>query len=144
MSTLTAFGPRPRHLRVAEATAGHADGRTVDAPAPQAGRRSTQAPGLRLTRRGRLAVLLLALGVALIVGVFVGAGSVATQERGAAAPTRVVVVGDGQTLWGIASGIAAADPRTDIREVIGEIERLNALESGMLYAGQRIRVPAPG
>ena len=142
MSTITAVGHRPRQLRVAEATGGRAGHGAEGGLVPRVGRRSAAAPSLRLTPRGRLVVLLLALSVALIVGVFLGAGSVATQERGTPAPTRMVVVGDGQTLWGIASEIAAADPHTDVRGVIHEIKGLNALESGMLYAGQRIRVPA--
>jgi hypothetical protein len=95
---------------------------------------------LRLTRRGRLVVFIGALATIVLVGVFVGAGSVATRDPGAPVPTTTVVVGDGESLWSISSQVAA-QTGGDLREVMFEIERLNALESTYLYAGQRLRVP---
>jgi Tfp pilus assembly protein FimV len=93
---------------------------------------------VRLTRRGRLVVfmtsLLLVLGVALM---FAG-GAVGTGEAGQPAPTEVVQVAPGDTLWGIASDIASDG---DGRSMMNEIERLNALESAGLSAGQKLRVP---
>ncbi|WP_426242161.1 LysM peptidoglycan-binding domain-containing protein [Nocardioides sp. LHG3406-4] len=93
---------------------------------------------LRLTRRGRLVVLLAALAVVLMLGVLFGSGSVATDEAGTPEPTRVVMVGQGETLWGIASE-AAGDGST--RDMVARIERLNALETAMVTAGQKLRVP---
>jgi len=94
---------------------------------------------LRLTRRGRLVVflasLMLVLGTAFIL---LGDTSVATGDAGSPEPTRMVMVGSGETLWDIAAGIAD-DGET--REMMARIERLNALESPMLYAGQKLRVP---
>lgn len=95
-------------------------------------------PTYRLTRRGRLVVLTLALLAVLAAGVWLSAGSVATQERGTPEPTEVVMVGSGDTLWGIAS--EAADGG-DVRTMIERIQDLNALESGMVVAGQHLRVP---
>lgn len=95
---------------------------------------------VRLTRRGRLVVLLGALLLVLLAGVFLGAGSVASEEAGTPAPTEIVMVGEGDTLWGIASDIA--EDGGDVRSVIVEIERLNALDSEVLTLGQRLRVPA--
>ena len=103
--------------------------------------RSTQRSSLRLTRRGRFVVLLLGLAIALTAGVFLGAGSVATGHKGTPEPTRVVQVGPGDTLWGIAGEAAAATGEDDVRAMVDRIERLNALESGMVLAGQRLRVP---
>ncbi len=94
--------------------------------------------GVRLTRRGRLTVFVLALLVALAIGVFVAAGSVATEEPGVPQPTEVIMVGTGDTLWGIASELTEGG---DVRSMMNEISRLNALDSGMLAAGQRLRVP---
>ncbi len=107
--------------------------RPVAAPRP---RPST----VRLTRRGRVVVFLVSLVLALAIGVLVAAGSVATGEAGTPEPTRVMTVGAGDTLWGIASDLADDG---DVREMMQRIERLNALESGMLSAGQRLVVPAP-
>lgn len=102
-----------------------------------AGGRST----LRLTRRGRAAVLLLGLVVALVVGVVLGAGSVATERPGTPEPTRIVMVGSGETLWDIAADAAAATGSDDVRSMVRRIERMNALDSGMVLAGQRIKIP---
>ena len=77
----------------------------------------------------------------LAVGVFFGAGSVATERPGTPEPTRIVMVGQGDTLWGIAADAAAATGDGDVRAMITRIERLNALDSGMVLAGQRLRVP---
>lgn len=96
------------------------------------------AAGVRLTPRGRVVVLLAALVVMLAVVVFWSAGSVASPDSGAAETTTVVTVGTGQTLWGIAADLAVDG---DVRSTMREIERLNALESSMLVAGQRLRVP---
>lgn len=101
--------------------------------------RPAPAPGqLRLTRRGRLVVLALALLVVLGLGLLLAAGSVATEEPGTPEPTRVVMVGSGETLWDIAAGIADDG---DVRGMVDHIERLNALDTGMVVAGQRLRVP---
>ncbi len=93
---------------------------------------------VRLTRRGRLVVFLGALLVVLLLGVYWGAGSVATEHRGTPEPTQVVMVGEGDTLWDIAAG-AATDG--DTGAMVERIQRLNALDSGMLTTGQKIRVP---
>jgi hypothetical protein len=94
---------------------------------------------VRLTHRGRVAVFLLALVLAFAIGVLVAAGSVATGVAGTPEPTRVVTVSTGDTLWGIASDLADDG---DVPAMMTQIERLNALDSGMLSAGQRLVVPA--
>jgi LysM repeat protein len=93
---------------------------------------------VRLTRRGRVVVVLLALLAAIAVGIVVAAGSVATGEGGTSEPTAVVQVGPGDTLWGIAS--AAADDG-DVAAMMHRIEKLNALDSGMLVSGQKLLIP---
>ena len=105
---------------------------------PGAADRSLAKPSVRLTRRGRVVVTVLLLG--LILGAFVifGGQSVATGETGAPVPTRTVVVGEGDTLWAIASDVADDG---DIREVVHEIEQLNSLPGPVLEIGQEIAVP---
>ena len=107
----------------------------------QARRPAERRPTVRLTRRGRVVVLLVGLLLALAAGVFLGAGSVATEHPGTPEPTRVVQVGTGDTLWDIAADVAVATGEDDVRAMVERIERLNALESGMVLAGQRLRVP---
>ena len=106
-------------------------------PAHQAVARPSGA--VRLTRRGRLVVFSAALLFVLVAGVFLGSRSVATDEAGTPAPTEIVMVDEGDTLWGIASDIA--EDGGDVRSVMREIERMNALESSMLTMGQKLRVP---
>jgi hypothetical protein len=93
---------------------------------------------VRLTRRGRLVVFVLAMAFVLAAGVLLGARSVATGEAGQDQPTRVVMVGEGETLWGIADEIAEDG---EIRSMMHEIQQLNGLESGTLYAGQELHLP---
>lgn len=114
--------------------------RVVARPRPATGpvmRPST----VRLTRRGRAVVVLAGLLIALVAGVFLGAGSVATDRKGTPEPTRVVQVSTGDTLWGIASDAAAATGEDDVRGMVERIQQLNALDSGMVLVGQRLRVP---
>ena len=96
---------------------------------------------VRLTRRGRLVVLLVALVIALGVGVALGGVSVASGEAGASDATRVVVVNEGDTLWGIAAGVADDG---EVREMVSEIRDLNSLDSSVVMLGQKLHVPTDG
>lgn len=103
----------------------------TQAAAPRAGQ-------VRLTRRGRVVVFTLALLAALAIGILLGGGVSATTEVGETQATEVVVVNEGDTLWGIASSVA--DGR-DVREVMAEIEELNQLDSAIVDLGQQLYVP---
>lgn len=95
---------------------------------------------LRLTRRGRLVLFLGALlAVFVIAFVVMGGSSASTESGGAPAATERIVVAPGQTLWQIAS---AHSDGGDVRATVDAIEKLNALDSAMLYAGQELFVPA--
>ena len=94
---------------------------------------------LRLTRRGRIVLLLLLLTVVMSAVVALGGYSAATDRRGAAVDTRTVVVQEGDTLWGIAARLAGPG---EVREVVHELQELNALPTPELVEGQRIAVPA--
>jgi hypothetical protein len=93
---------------------------------------------VRLTRRGRLVVFLLALAFVLAMGILLGARSIATGEAGQDQPTRVVMVDEGETLWDIAAALAEDG---EVRSMMHRIEQLNGLESGMLLTGQELHVP---
>lgn len=97
-------------------------------------RRST----LRLTRRGRVVVFAFALLAVMVLG-FAGASlSGATGEAGRGVATRTVVVAPGDTLWDLASD--AADGGS-VRGMEQQIKDLNGLDSAVLVAGQRLRIP---
>ena len=53
--------------------------------------------------------------------------------------TERILVAPGQTLWQIAAEHAEDG---DVRAAVDAIEKLNALDSAMLYAGQELFVPA--
>ena len=57
---------------------------------------------LRLTRRGRAVVIAFGVIVVLALGMFLGAGSVASRFAGPT-ETTVIKVEPGKTLWGIAA-----------------------------------------
>jgi hypothetical protein len=93
---------------------------------------------VRLTRRGRLVLTALFVGLILAVLTVFGATSAATGEAGEPVPTRTVMVDEGDTLWGIAADVAAPG---EVREMVHRIEELNALSGAGVYVGQEIAVP---
>ncbi|MCW2832193.1 MAG: Peptidoglycan-binding LysM [Nocardioides sp.] len=95
-------------------------------------------PSVRLTRRGRIVVFLAALALLLLAALFLGSVAVGSESAGQPEPTEIVMVGTGDTLWGIAAEI---NTDGDVRSTMAEIERLNALDSVALSAGQKLRVP---
>lgn len=100
--------------------------------------RRTQAE-VRLTRRGRLAMVVSTVLMLAVLAVILGSTTVATDAPGAPVPASMVTVEPGQTLWDLA---AAANPHGDIRDTVDDIMRLNSIESaGDLQAGDTVAVP---
>ena len=64
--------------------------------------------------------------------------SAATGEAGTPVPTRTVEVGEGDTLWKIASEVAKPG---ETRAMVHQIEELNALSGPGVTVGQQIAVP---
>lgn len=99
---------------------------------------------IRLTRRGRAVLVALPATVTLVaLWLTVGPGALAGDGGGHGGPSRpacTVVVGPGDTLWGIA---AAADPGADPRRTVQRIMDLNGLGGDpVVRPGQEIRLPA--
>ncbi|MFC4052339.1 LysM peptidoglycan-binding domain-containing protein [Actinomadura syzygii] len=102
---------------------------------------------VRLTRRGRAVLIGFAATVTLVglwlnvgQGAFAGDGGGGGGGSGAPRPARTVVVGPGDTLWGIAS---AADPGADPRRVVQRIIDLNGLGGDpIVLPGQELRLPS--
>jgi hypothetical protein len=94
--------------------------------------------GIRLTRRGRLAVLTVSVVAVLGLAFAAASASIANDHP---EQTRVVVVTPGQTLWDISSSAAAATGSGDVRSMMSHIEAINHLDSASLQAGQQLRIP---
>jgi Tfp pilus assembly protein FimV len=87
---------------------------------------------VRITRRGRLALLALVLAIVAAFGVM------GMRGAGAAEPTRTVTVSAGQTL----SEIAAAQlPDMSISEGILAIQLANSMSTAQISAGQQLVIP---
>ena len=101
---------------------------------------STADAHLRLTRRGRL--LLVVTLVAVLFGAF-SLGRAATQAAPVAgdpagpALTQATVQ-PGESLWTLARRIA---PDNDPRDVVAQIRRLNDLTTSQLQPGQQLVLP---
>lgn len=123
-----------------------ATARPAPAPAPAPARPgvspSSATSPLRLTRRGRIVVAvmaaLLVAGLSLAVAGAAQATGPSASQRATGPNLARVVVRPGQTLWSVAEN---ADPNADPRLVIQQIAQLNALTSDNLVAGQRLWVP---
>ena len=112
-----------------------AKARFAPAPAPL---RPAARPAIRLTRRGR--VVLAVLAALVLAGLFV-AGATAAQASAPAAAhaagTRVFVQ-PGDTLWSIAQ---RTHPHADPQTVVQDILSANHLSSASVTVGQRLWVP---
>lgn len=104
-------------------------------PLPSAGP-AAPARALRLTRRGRLAIVLLTVAL-VVVGFSVGRASASRGADGRAPHYAVVQPGD--SLWRVA---LRAAPSRDPRLTVAALRSLNGLRDSSVYAGQRLLLPA--
>src|SRR5580704_2799443 len=102
----------------------------------------TANPPLRLTRRGRVVVAVVAALVLAALSLVIVSTAQATNHpvsSGAAQQGLAqVTVHPGQSLWSVAE---SADPAADTRVVIQQIIELNGLTGNVVFAGQRLWVP---
>jgi len=90
----------------------------------------------RLTRRGRVVVVLAMLALLVLAGFTLG--RVSSQAAGLSKPLPTVTVHAGETLWQIAARVA---PHADRRALVMQLEALNHLHDGRVVAGQQLRLP---
>ncbi|WP_345569926.1 LysM peptidoglycan-binding domain-containing protein [Nonomuraea rosea] len=99
------------------------------------------APPLRLTRRGRV---VLVVGVALLSlgGFWLGTHAAGHADVQVVVPSHAglpwVEVHQGDTLWAIADALSQGD---DPGAVVEEIKRLNGLTDSLIRSGTRLYVP---
>jgi LysM domain-containing protein len=96
---------------------------------------------LRLTRRGRLVLVLTVMLLLVLAGFTLGRGSSQAASRAHPSTHHSVVVEPGETLWSVAVRIA---PHDDPRLVVADIESLNHLSSAAVEPGQQLLVPSIG
>lgn len=93
---------------------------------------------VRLTRRGRVVVILAFLGALLAGGVVLGHAPSQAADRARPVAPHTITVESGETLWGVAERIA---PHVDPRLVVAQIQQLNHLSGPQLFAGMQLVVP---
>ena len=102
--------------------------------------------GVCLTRRGRLARTLLVLSLSVVLGagfaMNAGAGDALSAAKiNGSSDTKsyvVVTVASGETLWSLASQMAAGG---DVQALVAEIASANSLKGVDVTAGQKLRIP---
>jgi hypothetical protein len=108
---------------------------------PSAAPQSGTVP-LRLTRRGRVVVAVLAALLVTVISLLAAGAAQATNHALSPGATRQnlvqVVVRPGQNLWSVAE---STDPDQDTRAVVQQIIELNGLSSDVVFAGQQLWVP---
>jgi len=96
---------------------------------------------LRLTRRGRIAVVVMTAMLLAVLSLLIARSAQATSQpvpaRAAQGPAQVTVQ-PGQSLWAVAE---SADPNADTRVVMQQIVELNGLTGPVVFAGQQLWVP---
>ncbi|WP_194408883.1 LysM peptidoglycan-binding domain-containing protein [Microbacterium cremeum] len=116
---------------------------TVPSPADATRAVAIRATRLRLTVRGRRVLALAAALPAIIALAFAiigGGAALASRDEGAPAGTfSTITVAPGDSLWSIAEEVA---PSHDPRDVVDRLVRLNALDSAVVWAGQRLSIPS--
>src|SRR5262249_48268634 len=94
-----------------------------------------QVAPVRLTRRGRIVVLVALLTLAVGLVALVGAPG---QAANPADPAPTTVVAPGDTLWSVAERCV---PGRDRFRAIDEIRRLNGIRDYTIHPGQRLILP---
>jgi len=100
-------------------------------------RPQAEAP-LRLTRRGRFVLSLLAL-LAVALGAVLFASVADADAPSAPQEVTVHTVASGESLWQIAS--AATPVGDDVRDMMDDVMELNDLADSQLSVGQQLVVP---
>lgn len=111
----------------------------IDTTQVSVSRSSGGSTRLRLTRRGRRALLAVLACPAIVAGAF-SVAQVTSAEAGTTAASvqfETLTVHSGETLWEIAQELA---PNDDPRDVIYELQTLNEI-SGAVQAGTTLLVP---
>lgn len=122
-------------------TTGAARTRSTRTTSRRAPARTASAAPVRLTRRGRVVFVAVAMLIFFGAMVALAGFATATHRSGTQQPVRIVEVQPGDTLYSLAGRLAAPG---HVREVVKQIEDLNSLPGPGLQVGQKIAVPVGG
>ncbi|WP_061964487.1 LysM peptidoglycan-binding domain-containing protein [Demequina aurantiaca] len=98
------------------------------------------APQNPAARAKRAALVVVLLAVAVVVGPQAFANDTSADASTVPVVTDTYVVMPGDTLWDIASSITPSG--NDVQATVGDIQRLNVMESSSLRAGQELLLPS--
>lgn len=93
---------------------------------------------VRLTRRGRIVLILFVMTLLVLAGFTLGHGSSQAADKHHKATQHTLIVQPGESLWAVANRIA---PQADPRAVVADIESLNHLSGPNVEPGQQLVVP---
>ena len=128
----------PRHPGTAPRHPASAPRRVAPGGTP----RDTPGVPLRLTRRGRVVLAVVAALLVTVISLLAAGAAQATNDGPSSGTARhglvQVVVRPGQSLWSVAEKAA---PDRDTRAVIQQIIDLNSLTGDTVSAGQQLWVP---
>jgi hypothetical protein len=94
---------------------------------------------LRLTRRGRVVVLLTLLTLLFVAFTLGRAGQAQGADEAPTPPSYgQTTVHSGETLWSVARRVA---PGQDPRQVVSQIRKINKIEGSVVQVGQQLLVP---
>jgi LysM domain-containing protein len=96
---------------------------------------------VRLTRRGRIVLVLFVMTLLVLAGFTLGHGSSQAADSHPRQTSHTLIVQPGESLWSVASRIA---PHSDPRAVVADIESLNHLSGPAVEPGQQLAVPTIG
>ncbi|MCP2263918.1 LysM peptidoglycan-binding domain-containing protein [Promicromonospora thailandica] len=132
---------RQYHPAYASAPAGPAAVRRPVRAAEGAGPRTVAdrlgLAGLRITRRGRVVLMLLAMLLVAPMATW-GATAVASAP-GQPIEVRVHSVQPGETLWGYAQEVAR--PGEDVRDAVARLQDLNEMSTASVRVGELLLLP---
>ncbi|MBX3104533.1 MAG: LysM peptidoglycan-binding domain-containing protein [Microbacteriaceae bacterium] len=93
---------------------------------------------LRITRRGRFVLAVIAIAIAGSVAALSISNSAIATAGLTSDDFQYVTVQPGETLWQLAESIA---PSADPRDVIADLVRLNGIEGSTIHPGQELAIP---
>jgi hypothetical protein len=94
---------------------------------------------LRMTKRGRAALLTLVAMPLVALALFFGINAGSATATGSSTPLKSFTMPAGESLWQVARQIA---PKADPRDFIADVLSVNQLATTEVQPGQTIKIPA--